>query len=142
MPCARAEPAAGGTTPAMNAKDDAGSIAIEDGDKPVAVYRFDGVPFKPYMKELYTPGGVNVLRDAPPDHLHHHALMFAIGIEKTDFWSETPGCGMQVGGFVSAPSIGKTPEGYTRKDFTQTLAWMPVSYGKPLAEEEGKQLRL
>ena len=48
-------------------------------------------PFKPYMKELYTPNGVNVLLDAPPDHLHHHGLMFACAVNNVDFWGEAPG---------------------------------------------------
>ncbi|MCY2953214.1 MAG: PmoA family protein [Planctomycetota bacterium] len=59
-------------------------------------YRVGGVPFKPYVKQFISPAGVNVLRDAPHDHLHHHALMFAIAADGVDFWPETPGCGKQV----------------------------------------------
>ncbi len=59
-------------------------------------YQFGDVPFKPYVRELYSPSGVQVLRDAPSDHLHHHALMFAFAIDGVDFWAETPGCGKQV----------------------------------------------
>ena len=112
------------------------TLAIADGDKPVAAYRYSGVPFKPYFKELHTPRGVNVLRDAPPDHLHHHALMFAIGIEKTDFWSETPGCGQEVHeAFPGSPSSTKMPEGGAVDRFTEALAWKAPGEEKPLAKE-------
>ena len=46
--------------------------------------------------QLYTPAGVAVLRDAPADHLHHHGLMFALGIEGVSFWEERPASGRQV----------------------------------------------
>lgn len=112
------------------------SLAIADGNKPAAAYRYGGVPFKPYLRDLYTPGGVNVLRDAPPDHLHHHALMFAIGVEKTDFWSETPGCGKEVHeGFASAPSSTKREDGCSVDRFTEALAWKAPADEKPLAKE-------
>lgn len=66
------------------------------GGKQMMLYRFGDVPFKPYVQQLRSPAGVQVLRDAPSDHLHHHALMFAIGVDGVDFWAETPGCGKQV----------------------------------------------
>ncbi len=66
------------------------------GGKRMMLYRFGEVPCKPYVQELRSPAGVQVLRDAPGDHLHHHALMFAIGVDGVDFWAETPGCGKQV----------------------------------------------
>ncbi|GHT12542.1 hypothetical protein FACS1894170_07480 [Planctomycetales bacterium] len=63
-------------------------VILKSGDKPVAEYRFVGVPFKPYIEKLRTPSGRNVLRDAPHDHLHHHGLMFAIAINGCNFWEE------------------------------------------------------
>jgi len=56
--------------------------------KPLARYRFGDVPFKPYIDELRTPSGKNILRDAPNDHLHHHGLMFAIEVGDCGFWEE------------------------------------------------------
>jgi hypothetical protein len=47
-------------------------------------------PYKLYVSELYTPSGIQVLRDSPHDHVHHHALMYAIGIDGVDFWAEFP----------------------------------------------------
>ena len=52
---------------------DANSLTVREGRADLLHYRHSDVPFKPYVKELFTPSGVNVLLDAPPDHLHHHA---------------------------------------------------------------------
>jgi len=75
---------------------DANSIWIRADESPILQYRYGEVPFKPYVKELYSPGGVNVLLDAPADHLHHHGLMFAVSADGTNFWEETPTAGRQV----------------------------------------------
>jgi len=74
---------------------DANSICIQAGKSPVLQYRYGDVPFKPYVKELYTPSALNVLLDAPPDHLHHHGLMFAVAVDGVNFWEETPTAGRQ-----------------------------------------------
>jgi len=74
---------------------DANSIWVRAGQSPVLQYRYEDVPFKPYIKELYTPSGRNVLLDAPPDHLHHHGLMFAVAVNDLNFWEETPTAGRQ-----------------------------------------------
>jgi hypothetical protein len=47
------------------------------------------------VKELCTINGDNILRDAPHDHLHHHALMYAIKVNGLNFWEELPGFGVQ-----------------------------------------------
>ena len=54
------------------------------------VYQPGPAPFKAYVKELRTPDGVQVLLDSPPDHIHHHGLMLALGVDDTDFWGEAP----------------------------------------------------
>ena len=80
---------------------DANSVWIHAGDAALLQYRYDHVPFKPYVKKLFTPGGLNLLLDAPHDHLHHHALMFAIAAEGVNFWEETATAGRQGhGGFL------------------------------------------
>ena len=70
---------------------DANSLAVREGDATLVQYRHSDVPFKPYVKGLFTPNGVNVLLDAPSDHLHHHALMFACAVNNVDFWGEAVG---------------------------------------------------
>ena len=44
--------------------------------------------FKPYVIKFTTPSGMNILRDAPADHLHHHAMMFALGVDGVNFWEQ------------------------------------------------------
>lgn len=74
---------------------DANCVWVRSGESPMLRYRYADAPFKPYVKELYTPGGLNVLLDAPSDHLHHHALMFAVAVNELNFWEETPTAGRQ-----------------------------------------------
>jgi hypothetical protein len=90
--------------PLTVAKDDA-TITIRRGSKPVLEYRFASVPFKPYVSQMWTPGGVQVLRDSPADHKHHHALMFAIEADKVDFWGERPVNGKQLSTSLDDPAV-------------------------------------
>lgn len=75
---------------------DANNVSVQSGKVPVLQYRYGDVPFKPYIKEFYTPGGLNVLLDAPSDHVHHHGLMFAVAANGVNFWEEIPAAGRQV----------------------------------------------
>lgn len=79
--------------PAVNFTPETATILV-DGE-PVLRYRYEGVPFKPYVDLATTPSGVNILRDAPHDHLHHHGLMYAIMINNTNFWEEAREPGVQ-----------------------------------------------
>ncbi|MGQ9504767.1 MAG: PmoA family protein [Thermogutta sp.] len=76
------------------AKDGACQFLV-DG-QPVLEYRYPPRGPKSYVSFLATPGGVNVLRDSPPDHVHHHGLMFAVGVDDVDYWAEGPTCGVQI----------------------------------------------
>lgn len=101
------------------------------GGKQMMLYRFGEVPFKPYVQELRSPAGVQVLRDAPADHLHHHAMMFAIGVDGVDFWAETPGCGKEVHTSNSIQMNGARPGlGW----IVEKIDWMGPG-GKLLEEE-------
>jgi len=99
--------------------------------KPVLRYKFAEVPFKPYVQELYSPGGVNILRDAPADHLHHHALMYAMSVNGIDFWAETPNAGTQVHQAFAATWT----DGGTRARFWETLAWIDPAAKKRVLDE-------
>jgi len=81
---------------ALEIADKSPSVSISAGKRPVLEYRYAEVPFKPYVKQLFTPAGLNVLLDAPSDHLHHHGVMFAVAADGVDFWAETPPNGKQV----------------------------------------------
>ena len=69
---------------------DGSDLNFCDGKRVVLSYRHEPSPFKPYVRELSTPSGVNVLLDSPADHAHHHGLMFALGVDDIDFWGEDP----------------------------------------------------
>jgi hypothetical protein len=58
-------------------------------------YKHIQLPYKPYVERFATPAGVNVLRDAPKDHRHHHGLMFGVGAEGVSFWAEDAEAGRQ-----------------------------------------------
>jgi hypothetical protein len=109
----------GGKASAVSYDKREGFIAY--GGKQMMVYRFGEVPFKPYVQQLRSPAGVQVLRDAPADHLHHHALMFAIGVDGVDFWAETPGCGKQVHKSNSILTDGRSGE---MGRLVENLDWM------------------
>ena len=72
-----------------------GVLVAKTGGGGVLWYRYENVPFKPYVQRLLTPNGTNVLLDAPPDHLHHHALMFAVAVDGVNFWEEQNNPGIQ-----------------------------------------------
>jgi hypothetical protein len=71
--------------------------ALQKDGKTVANYAAVPTSFKPYIDELRTPSGKNILRDAPHDHLHHHALMYATRVGGHNFWEENdPNAGKQI----------------------------------------------
>ncbi len=94
------------------------------------VYRSAAAPFKPYVMELCTPAGRNVLQDAPEDHVHHHGLMFAIGAAATDFWGEEPPD--QMGTIRAEEAGGVSPDGWS---LAERLVWRAPD-GTPLLREE------
>jgi hypothetical protein len=55
-----------------------GELEVRFDGRRVLLYAHAKTQFKSYVRELITTRGINVLRDAPPDHLHHHGLMYAI----------------------------------------------------------------
>lgn len=63
--------------------------------QPLLRYVFNPRQAKPYVAEFSAPGGRNILRDAPFDHLHHHGLMYAIKVNGLNFWEETSGNGIE-----------------------------------------------
>jgi hypothetical protein len=110
---------------------DANDLVVREGNTTLLRYRYGGVPFKPYVKELYTPSGINVLLDAPADHLHHHGLMFACAVNNVDFWGEATGSaeghfepvpGKQRQNAFNRTGVGG-PEWYHAARFGQQLFW-------------------
>lgn len=109
-------------------------VTLELG-RVVGRYQQDGVPMKPYVKELFTPSGINVTVDSPPDHFHHHGLMFAIGAGDVDFWSEKPfeKFGKQL------PRVSETK--IVANGLKQTLDWKAPNGTGVLVESRGVRLQ-
>lgn len=109
-------------------------LVVFSGASPVLQYRYDGSPYKPFVKELFTPGGIQVLRDAPADHLHHHGIMFAVAADKVGFWEETPQSGRQAPRDLE-PAKLTVRDDVSRIGFTQRLDWMAPGATGPVLEE-------
>ncbi len=90
----------------------------------VMVYASDPQKYKPYVKELRTINGFNVLRDSPFDHLHHHALMYAIKVNDVNFWEEFPAAGVQKVISSTPPKVSQTSAGLPCVTLEQELNWL------------------
>jgi hypothetical protein len=121
-------------TKIMIAREDNKSIIVKAGDRELLEYRCLESPNKPYVRQLFTPGGVQILRDSPGDHKHHHALMFAIMADKIDFWGEQPNAGIERS--LSIESLNsRVRDGVGRAEFSQKLDWIDPQTEKPLLLE-------
>jgi hypothetical protein len=95
------------------------------GQQKLFVYSFAPQRFKPYVKELSPLGGENILRDAPFDHLHHHALMYGIRVNGINFWEEVSGNGVQKVIWTSRPVCAEAgTDGQAQGKFEQVLHWV------------------
>jgi len=91
--------------------------------------------FKPYIAKLTTPGGVNVLRDAPADHSHHHALMFAIIVDGVNFWEEYNPKDFGRQETTSIAEAEADVNSRKEKKVESTLTWTS-GVGQPLVQEK------
>lgn len=73
----------------------ADTVTLSSGGRTILEYRQTQNPNKVYVAKLYSPAGVQVLLDSPPDHVHHHGLMYALDTDKTGFWMDGPQQGVQ-----------------------------------------------
>ncbi|MCC6156285.1 MAG: PmoA family protein [Candidatus Hydrogenedentes bacterium] len=88
-------------------------------------------PFKPFVRDLVTPEGVNILRNAPEDHLHHHGLMFAVRVNDINFWEERENAGKQ-----EHVAFGETKRGETL--IVQQVQWVGPGEIGPVVNENRK----
>ena len=102
---------------------DVNALSIHNGSDVVLRYPYRDVPFKPYVQQLYTPNGINVLRDAPHDHLHHHALMYAIAVDGVNFWEEQKEPGRQLHRSFSDVKSSER-DNIACAGFTEQLDWI------------------
>lgn len=114
---------------------DTTTVTILAGDKPLVRYRYADVPFKPYADQLFTPAGINILRDSPSDHKHHHGLMFAVAADGVNYWEEKEeSSGRQIHQDLSSIAFD-TIDSFQRARFTETLVWTPPGSKKPSIRE-------
>jgi hypothetical protein len=111
------------------------TISVFNGDRLVFRYRYVESPKKPYADRLLSPDGVQILRDSPGDHKHHHGLMYALAVDQVNFWEEDQAnSGSEVHkriGNVKA-TVG---DGVARAGFVQELDWVGPTSPKPLLVE-------
>ncbi len=116
---------AGAASPmSLDLKLDRGEVEVRFHDRKVMVYAFATNQFKPYVRELYTLRGENVLRDAPPDHLHHHGLMYAVALNGVNFWEERDAPGIERPVEVLSYMAGKDATGLPQAQFVQLIHWL------------------
>ena len=129
--------AAGSSLPAadLRATLDQSTITIADGNRVVLRYRFADVPMKPYADRLVSPAGVQVLRDSPSDHKHHHGLMYALAVDGVDFWGEVDSHYGQQRQRTLRVSSGTLQDDVSRAGFVQELDWLGPASAKPLLVE-------
>jgi hypothetical protein len=88
------------------------------------VYAFATNQFKPYVRELYTLRGENVLRDAPPDHLHHHGMMYALYVNGINFWEERDAPGVEQHVEIPLHAAMIDSDGVPKAYFTELIYWV------------------
>ncbi len=119
----------------MRVATDRDVVYITTGERTLMRYRYKDVPYKPYVDQLFSPSGVNILLDAPHDHLHHHALMYAVKADGVNFWEEQQAPGRQAHRTFDDVKVD------TRQDvpfagFSERLDWVNPGSGKLLLAEE------
>jgi len=123
---------------------EANSVSVQRGQRNVLFYRYDNVPFKPYVQQLYSqlysPSGINVLRDAPHDHLHHHALMYAVAVDGVNFWEEQTNPGRQLHKRFGDMRIDKN-DGAPGAGFTDQIDWINPR-GRELLLKERRTIKV
>ena len=122
-------------------------LSVLDGERLVMNYHCAelglstaDVLMKPCVDKLFTPAGVQVLRDSPSDHKHHHALMFAAAIDGANFWEETRGAtGVATSGVERHKAITEMKstvrDGVARAGLAEELEWLVPAPYKLLAIE-------
>jgi hypothetical protein len=122
-----AAPAANGITVDFSIPKGDTAVSVCDGGRPVLRYRCVKVPMKPYVDRLFSPRGVQVLRDSPHDHKHHHGLMFGVTVDGVDFWGEV--------GQGFGKEIANVYDGTERGGFGEQLEWIGPTSKNPLLVE-------
>jgi len=111
------------------------TATVSNANRPIFCYRHGEVPYKPYIQTIHTPKGINILRDAPHDHLHHHGIMYAINVDDVECWAETKDCGYQISRKTEAINPHSSG-GIDRAGIRQAIEWTASDRQKVLLRED------
>ena len=101
-----------------------GQLVVNYQGRKLLVYAFATNQFKPYVRELYTLRGENVLRDSPPDHQHHHGLMYAVYVNGINFWEERDAPGFEKHVELPLHTARIDANGTPVGSFTEIIHWL------------------
>lgn len=102
-----------------------GTLEVHYKGHKLLVYAFATNQFKPYVRELYTLRGENVTRDAPPDHLHHHGMMYAVWVNGINFWEEKGAAGVERHVEMPLQYALMDTNGVPTAHFMEVIHWLP-----------------
>ena len=108
----------------ISTKLESGKLEVEYKGRKLLVYSFATNQCKPYVQELYTLRGENVLRDSPPDHLHHHGLMYALYVNGINFWEEKVDPGIEKHVEIPLRTAKVGADGMPTATFTEVIYWL------------------
>lgn len=111
----------------------AAQLTISFKNRPILVYAHSAKQFKPYVKELFDLSGYNLLRDAPPDHLHHHGMMYAVIVNGVTYWQERADTGIERSVRIEKQQAGLDDRGLPYASFVDVIEWLDLA-GKSAAE--------
>jgi hypothetical protein len=116
--------------------DHRSEVTIRYAGQPLLAYAFEAKQFKPYLRELYTLNGSNVLLDAPADHSHHHGLMYAIRVNGINFWEEVGQPGREHSAMLLSYHAGTNSAELPQASFSQLILWLaPTNAVRPEGAE-------
>lgn len=110
-------------------------VSFNEGEQTLVEYRFSDNDFKPYVQALRSPGGINVLRDRPYDHLHHRGLMFAVNMNDIEFWGQGWAMGSLGQQVYKADTLNLDVE---QKRLAGEVFWNSLAYKKNILQEHRK----
>jgi len=110
----------------LRVNDDPGSghLTIAYNNRPILVYAYSAKQHKPYIKELFDLSGYNVVTDTPPDHLHHHGVMYGVIVNGVDYWHEDQGTGTERSIQIVDKRSGVTASGHPYARFVDVVHWL------------------
>jgi hypothetical protein len=99
-------------------------LTVLYNQQPILVYAFSASHPKPYIKQLHTMSGWNVLTDAPADHSHHHGVMYGVQVNDHNFWQEPPDAGIQQSVRIEGQRVTTRTGGVAEVGFLHVIHWV------------------